>query len=77
MTDYRLDEIDQGVKGVVIGGTRDRVDHGDDGVNPPLTESVTRLLGQGEDSDEDDDVLGLRPQNSRSRLLDPVVRRAS
>ncbi|SMQ48852.1 unnamed protein product [Zymoseptoria tritici ST99CH_3D7] len=75
MTDYKLDEIDQGVKGVVIGASQDRVDHGDGVV--VAGPSNTRLLSAGEDSGDDEDVLGLRPQNSRSRLLDAAERRDS
>jgi MFS family permease len=68
MTDYKLDEIDQGVKGLVIGAAQERADFGDTDTLPrPSTD--TRLLAPDEDSD-DDDVVGLRSQNSRSRLLD-------
>jgi MFS family permease len=72
MTDYRLDEIDQGVKGVVIGGEQARVDHRESEAGP----STTRLLStHGDDTDDDDDI-GEGLQDSRSRLLDSGRRRS-
>lgn len=69
MTDYKLDEIDQGVKGVVIGGTQDRVDHGE--TEPFAGPSSTRLTStHGEEDDEDDEDNGEdRQDSSRTRLL--------
>lgn len=71
MKDYKLDEIDQGVKGVVIGATQDRVDRGE--TEPYAGPSSTRLLStHGEEDDEDDEDGGVAErQDSRSRLLGP------
>lgn len=72
MTDYRLDEIDQGVAGVVIGGEQARVDRRESVAGP----STTRLLStNGEDEDEDDEI-GEALQDSRSNLLDSGRRRS-
>ncbi|KAF2171916.1 hypothetical protein M409DRAFT_63456 [Zasmidium cellare ATCC 36951] len=68
MTDYKLDEIDQGVKGVVIGGTQERVDHGE--TEPFAGPSSTRLMStQGEDEDDDEEHGEDRQNSSRTRLL--------
>lgn len=68
MTDYKLDEIDQGVKGVVIGGTQERVDHGE--TEPFAGPSSTRLMStQGEDEDDDEEHGEERQNSSRTRLL--------
>lgn len=65
MTDYKLDEIDQGVKGVVIGGSQERVDHSE--TETLAGPSSTRLIStNGEDEGESDPE---ERQNSRSRLL--------
>lgn len=66
MTDYNLDEIDQGVKGTVIGAAQQRTDHGE--TEPYTGPSSTRLMStNGEDDDEDNDSE-VR-QDSRTRLL--------
>ena len=68
MKDYKLDEIDQGVKGVVIGGTQERVDHGD--TEPLAGPSSARLMSTfGEDDEDDEDHGEDRQDSSRTRLL--------
>lgn len=72
MNDYKLDEIDQGVKGLVIGAAQDRVDHGAD--EPLAGPSATRLVRTSgeyreEDEDEDGSPDSLSTQNSRTRLI--------
>lgn len=74
MTDYRLDEIDQGVKGVVIGGEQARVDHRDS--EPFAGPSTTRLLSTNGDDTDEDDGLGEALHDSRSHLLDSGRRRS-
>lgn len=66
MDDYKLDEIDQGVKGVVIGTTQFPADHGEDphAAGP----SSTRLLGTNGDGGEEDEDSD-ESQNSRTRLI--------
>lgn len=66
MTDYKLDEIDQGVKGTVIGGAQAKADHGDS--EPRAGPSSTRLMSTNGDEDSDEENLVER-QDSRSRLL--------
>ncbi|EME45835.1 hypothetical protein DOTSEDRAFT_71510 [Dothistroma septosporum NZE10] len=73
MTNYKLDEIDQGVKGVVIGGTQDPVDHQEESSAGPstsrLSRELTRLLPFGGEEDDDDRDDNEERQNFRSRLL--------
>ncbi|KAK0273412.1 hypothetical protein LTR35_001871 [Friedmanniomyces endolithicus] len=55
MKDYKLDEIDQQVKGVVIGGVQEPADRVEAG---PSNEQTTRLLGHDDhDSDDADDAV--------------------
>lgn len=85
MKDYKLDEIDQQVKGVIIGGRHSSVDYGEAG---PSNDPTTRLLQDDErhydDNDEDDDddenfgsnasgTHSIKLQRSRSTLR-PVSR---
>jgi hypothetical protein len=68
MSDYRLDEIDQGVKGVVIGATQSKADHGDaaDSAGP----ATTRLIRADGEAMVDEEVEGDEDaQDSRGRLL--------
>lgn len=53
MKNYKLDEIDQHVKGVVIGATQESIDRHEAG---PENSSTTRLLARdGDDLEEDED----------------------
>ncbi|KAM3416694.1 Siderophore iron transporter mirC [Cercospora zeina] len=55
MHDYKLDEIDQGVKGVVIGATQDGADYGEEELAGPSTTRLMRTSGEYEEADDDDD----------------------
>ncbi|KAK4625138.1 MFS siderochrome iron transporter C [Fulvia fulva] len=74
MTNYKLDEIDQGVKGVVIGGTQDGVDNREEPIAGPSTSRLsresTRLMAiSAEEEDDEEDGENEERQDSRSRLL--------
>lgn len=53
MKDYKLDEIDQHVKGVVIGGAQKSTEHAEAG---PSNGQTARLLSGDDDEDSDDDA---------------------
>lgn len=68
MHDYKLDEIDQGVKGVVIGATQDGTEYGGEEFAGPSTTRLMRTSGEYEEADDDDDGSE-ESQNSRTRLI--------
>jgi len=69
MKDYKLDEIDQHVKGVVIGGQQEGAEYSEAG---PSNSSSTRLLG-GDDSNDDDDNSSVRQNSLDSRTAASVL----